>query len=176
MYDLDDVRMAKGIHIAHLNIPSLVNKWEIFKTQVVSSNLHIISLSETWLNSKLPNNILELSDDYTLIRNDRQWTQEGASEPKKGGGVAIYIKNNIKFSATNFSHWNTSNRNIESQWISVSFPNSKPIIIGNIYRPPQGNIDNFVQVLDNVLNQIDLSKFEIYLLGDMNMDMSDKKK
>ena len=167
--------MAKGIHIAHLNIRSLVNKWEVFKTQLMSGDLHVVTLSETWLNDKIPNSILDLSKDYTFIRNDRQWSEEGHNEPKKGGAVAMYIKNTLNYSATDYNHWNTSNRNIESQWVKITLPNSKPIIIGNIYRPPQGSIENFVQVLDDVFSQIDLSKFEIYLLGDMNIDMSDKK-
>ena len=174
MYDLVDVCMAKGMHLAHLNIRSLVNKWEIFKTQFIESNLHFIGLSETWLNEKIPSDILKLSDEYTLIRNDRNWTEEGANMPKKGGGVAIYVRNNLKFSETNFKHLNSNSKDIESQWITISLPNSKPLLIGNIYRPPQGNVDAFIQVLENVLNEIDSNKFELYMMGDVNIDMLDK--
>ena len=70
---------------------------------------------------------------------------------------------------------NTSTKDIESQWILISLPHSKPIVVGNIYRPPQGNIDTFIQVLDNVFNEIDLSNTELYLMGDMNIDMLDKQ-
>ena len=38
----------------------------------------------------------------------------------------------------------------------------------------QGSIEGFTQALDNVFTEIDLSKVEIYLIGDMNIDMSDK--
>ena len=75
----------------------------------------------------------------------------------------------------NLKDWNTSNIDIESQWISIELPNCKPLLIGNVYRPPKGNIDTFTQVLDNILNEIDLSKFELYLMGDMNIDMADKQ-
>ena len=175
MYDLSEILTTKGIHIAHLNIRSLVNKWEIFKAQFMRSNLHFIGLSETWLNTKLPDEMLKLSNEYTLIRNDRNWSDENGNEPKKGGGIACYIKNDLKFSHMDYSHWNTSSKDIESQWISLQFPNSKPIIIGNIYRPPQGSIDGFTHVLDNIFTEIDLSKVELYLIGDMNVDMIDKQ-
>ena len=57
MYGLDDIQLAKGMHIAHMNIRSIANKWEVFKTQFSSSNFHILGLSETWLNDKLPNDL-----------------------------------------------------------------------------------------------------------------------
>ena len=120
MYNIDDVSMAKGIHLAHLNARSLVNKWEIFKAHFMSSNLHFIGLSETWLNDKIPSEILKLSKGLTLMRNDRKWFEDGNTEPKKGGGVAVYIRNNLKFSENNFKHFNTSCKNIESQWVTIS--------------------------------------------------------
>ena len=71
MYGLNYIEMAKGMHIAHLKVSSLVNKWEVFKTQFMSSNLHSLGLSETWLNAKLPNELFELPNEFTLVRNDR---------------------------------------------------------------------------------------------------------
>ena len=174
MYDLDDIEMAKGLHIAHLNIRSLINKWDVFKTQFMDKNLHVLGLSETWLNNKLPNNLFKLSNDFTLIRNDRKWSDNNSIEPKRGGGVALYIKNCLNFSDNDFSDWNTSNRDIESQWVTIKYPNSRTILIGNIYRPPQGNIDKFNQVLEEFFNKLDLRKFEILLMGDMNIDLLDK--
>ena len=83
MYDLNDIYTAKGIHLAHLNIRSLPNKWEVFKTQFMSSNLHILGVSETWLNDKLPSEMFKLSNEYSLIRNYRKWTDERTLETKK---------------------------------------------------------------------------------------------
>ena len=175
MYGLDDVKLAKGMHIAHINIRSITNKWDVFKAQFSSSNLHILGLSETWLNNKLPSGLYNLSNDYTFLRNDRNWCDIGTNIPKKGGGVALFIKNGLTFSEADYSHLNTNNIDIESQWVLVKQPNSKTILIGNIYRPPQGNIENFIQVLENSFTNIDLSKTELYLMGDFNIDMLDKK-
>ena len=175
MYGIDDIGLAKGMHIAHMNVRSIVNKWEIFKTHFSSSNLHILGISDTWLNNKLPNELFSLSNEYCLYRNDRGWTETGNLNVKKGGGVAIYVKNNLKSSNVEFQHLNNNSRDIESQWISIRQPNCKTIIIGNIYRPPQGNIENFVQVLEQNLDSIDSNVAEIFMMGDFNIDMCDKK-
>ena len=70
---------------------------------------------------------------------------------------------------------NTSNKDIESQWVTVQHPNCKTILIGNLYRPPQGSIDNFTQVLEDIIVNLDLTKIELYIMGDLNIDMLDKK-
>ena len=163
------------MHMAHINIRSITNKWDVFKAQFSSSNLHILGLSETWLNSKLPNDLYNLHNDYTLLRNDRNWCDTGSNYTKKGGGVALFIKNGLIFSESDFRYLNTNNIDLESQWVSIKQPNSKTILIGNIYRPPQGNIENFIQVLENIFTEIDLLRIEIYIMGDFNIDMLDKK-
>ena len=166
---------AKGLHIAHLNIRSLINKSDVFKAQFKDTNLHILGLSETWLNDKLPNKLFALNNNFSLLRNDRNWPNIENNGPKRGGGVALYISNSLKYSENDFSHWNTSTIDIESQWITIKPPHSKTMLIGNIYRPPQGKIEKFTQVLESYFNEIDLSKFEIFLMGDMNIDLLDKK-
>ena len=175
MYGLNDIKEAKGIHIAHINVRSIANKWELLKINFMSANLHVLGLSETWLNGGLPNELYTLSNDYTLLRNDRSWLDDSGSQIKKGGGVAMYIKKNLDFSETSHSHLNTSNVNLESQWISIKQKNSKLILLGNVYRPPQGNIDAFIHVLETILSSLDLSKIELYIMGDINIDFNDKK-
>ena len=175
MYGIDDIKKAKGLHIAHMNVRSIANKWELFKIHFSCSNLHILGISETWLNNKLPNEMFSLSKDYYLYRNDRNWIEPGSSTVKKGGGVAIYIKNNLISSDTEFQHLNKSCKDIEVQWISIRQPNIKTIVVGNIYRPPQGNVDSFIQVLEDTLDCYDLNRTEIYLMGDLNIDIMDKK-
>ena len=69
MYGLDDIKEAKGMHIAHINVGSMTNKWELIKMNFMSTNLHVLVISETWLNVMLHSGLYE----YTLIRNDRSW-------------------------------------------------------------------------------------------------------
>ena len=175
MYGLDSIKEAKGLHLAHLNVRSISNKWELLKANFMSTNLHVLGLSETWLKSSLPSEFYTLSDEYHLTRNDRNWKDNNCLTIKKGGGVAMFIKNDLDYSEVSHKHLNTSNINIESQWISIKQKNSKPILIGNVYRPPQGDIDEFIHVLENIFTTVDLNKIELYIMGDVNIDFNDKK-
>ena len=76
-HDLQNINNIKGMHIAHITTRSMVNKWDLIKAQFANSNLHVISLSETWLHDKLPSNLFMMNDNYNFIRQDRGW-----SEPK----------------------------------------------------------------------------------------------
>ena len=68
MYGLDEIKNSKGMHMAHLNIRSLQNKWENFKLHFMNSNLHVLGVSETWLNDKLPNEMFNLSRKFLFYR------------------------------------------------------------------------------------------------------------
>ena len=170
MYGLDDIANARGMHIGHLNVRSMVNKWDLLKAQFSSSNFHILGFSETWLSEALPTMLFELSSEYTFLRNDRNWSENTGMNVKKGGGLGIYIHNGLNFSETSHNNLNCSIRDIEMQWISIKQPHSKLILVGNVYRPPQGNIESFMQVLENVFSNIDTTNTEMYLMGDFNID------
>ena len=73
MYDLNEISNTKGMHMAHLNIRSLVNKWDNTIANFMNSGIDTLSFSETWLHSQLPDNMFHMSDDYTLLRFDRNW-------------------------------------------------------------------------------------------------------
>ena len=89
MYDIDEIRNLKGLHMAHLNVRSLANKWDNVKANFMNSGIHILTFSETWLHNQLASNLFQLSNDYTLLRLDRNWNDNNNpnSPPKKGGGV-----------------------------------------------------------------------------------------
>ena len=105
MYELEEMKNAKGLHITHLNVRSLVNKWDNIKANLSDSGIHVLTFSETWLHNLLPNAIFELGHEYTLVRNDRKWndTNNALLPPKRGGGVCMYIKNTLQFSEVEYS-------------------------------------------------------------------------
>ena len=53
--------------------------------------------------------------------------------------------------------------------IAVGIPIGIPIAVGIFYRPPNSN--DFLNLLSNSFQQIDLNKKEIYLLGDFNINL-----
>ena len=52
----------------------------------------------------------------------------------------------------------------------------KDVVICNIYRPPQGKLDKALKYLDECLGSINTNKDEIYILGDLNVDVKTKRK
>ena len=72
---------------------------------------------------------------------------------------------------------NLNNADIELQVLLICKPFMKRVIFINVYRPPDGKPDIFIQHLKNTLSSIqNLSKFEVILTGDMNIDKLTKVK
>ena len=176
MVDLNDISSTKGLHIAHLNVRSLVNKWDNIKANFLDSGIHILTFSETWLHALLPDNQFCLGTHYTLLRNDRKWndSNDKTLPPKKGGGTCMYINNTLCFSENTYSDLDISTIDLEAQWVAISQKPNKTILIGNLYRPPQGNAKNCIDMIENALSNVDLQKVEIILMGDLNLDLLDK--
>ena len=108
---------------------------------------------------------------YNLERNDRKWGVD-RGQVKKGGGVACYIKQNLTYSREN-EDLNISTIDIESLWITILIPNMRKIVIGTMYRPPQGNIKKFTELIEKQVKDIHdkLSQpFDLFILGDINID------
>jgi hypothetical protein len=87
----------------------------------LNNQFQIIGLTETWLN-----------DNYDFVNVNRS--------NKIGGGVGIYITNQIKYKLC--TDLNTSIENvIESVFIEIITAVGKNIIVSLIYRPPNNKID-----------------------------------
>jgi len=100
---------------------------------------------------------------YNIFRRDRP--------KRRGGGVAIYIRDDIEASVC--KELNTSDTRFELLWIRNSFLN-RPIVVGALYNPlkPVGLyqfcelIDQLDRVLTNILESSDNSL--VLLAGDFN--------
>ena len=129
----------KGIHIVHMNTRSLgdIRKIDSIKPQIERSKAHIIGLSETWLGDHIPTNLLEIQG-YNLTRVDRSWGDENLGV-KRCGGVALYYKNMLQYTVHKLAKLNSRSKNAEMQWVYIKQDNIRPIVIVNIYCPPQGD-------------------------------------
>ena len=106
-----------------------------------------------------------------MFRNDRSWSEQGTN-PKRGGGLATLISNTHNFDTTELTEYNLSNCNIEYLWVKVKPVSAKTMIIGNIYRPPGGNVEEFFNSLNSILDSLnDLNKMDLCLLGDFNISL-----
>ena len=160
----------RGFHIAHINVQSINNKLDLVKFHVKQMGFHVFSISETWLTEVMPDSFLNISE-YNLVRWDRKWCEIGSNVVKRGGGVALYIKEELTFSQQGLGQYNVSNKNIECLWIKILRENAKDIIVGIVYRPPGGNVEMFCDYLKNTMEEIgnNFNK-EIFILGDFNLN------
>ena len=123
------VKSPTDLVILSANVRSLYCKFEEFQILVSSlrCELDFVCLSETWLTDstvKLCN--LEGFDMFNVTRSG-----------VRGGGVAIYTSH--QYNSSMIDHLSNCNTNIESIFVKCSFYNME-IIIGCVYRPPNGDI------------------------------------
>ncbi|VDI27296.1 Hypothetical predicted protein [Mytilus galloprovincialis] len=117
--------------------------------------------SETFLSDSVQNKEIDIKG-YDTNRKDRIG--------KSGGGFLIYISNML----TTIRRHDLENDDIESMWIEIIFVHQKPILIGNIYRPPKSNAE-WVTKFELMLTNVDIEDKEMIILGDFNINLSSRK-
>ena len=153
---------TNSLSLIHLNTRSIVNKFDSFKQLMNSFNLsfQVIGLTETWLNDT--NDDLFKLENYNFVNVNRC--------NKNGGGVGIYISNQMKYKLRTDLNLNYEN-SIESVFIETITAAGKNIIIGVIYRPPNNKLDEFENNINQILSKIDKENKICYLMGDFNIDL-----
>ena len=94
-------------------------------------------------------------DEYDLLRCDRN---------RHGGGVACYIRNDLSYNVKSYFP-----KDIENIFFELLLPNTKPIVVGTIYHPP--NQTNFMEIFNENLSKVDTNNVETYFLGDFNVNL-----
>ena len=111
------------------------------------NDVDILTLNDTWLKSNFK---LDMPN-YTITRND--------GPRRQGGGVAILVRNNIKFDIIDMcSTINTDNEAITILLKDTQHSTSAP----TIYMPPAFTINT--TLLSNIKNSAD----NIIITGDLN--------
>ena len=100
------------------------------------------------------------------MRHDRGRDEHGTI--KRGGGLCTYIKTGLI--CNNLSEFAIIGNNIELSVIKYKLPHTREIYVSNVYRPPNGDI--FIKCLqDCILELRDVRNCDIFIGGDMNIDM-----
>ena len=122
--------------IFHLNICSLLNKWDELLNNLGMLNIsfNFVCITETWLSSDDPLGTLNMSG-YTPFHLHR----EG-----RGGGVSVFV--NSSFHCKKLEQFSMVNENIESLIVEVCL-NNMIVVFCTVYRPPHGSIDIFLRLL-----------------------------
>ena len=119
----------------------------------------MLALSETWLSPKTSDCEVTIPW-YSVVQKDRT-----GSAKLNGGGVLLYIRDNIPFTVKN-----ELANNEELLWIEINKPKCKPLLIAATYKPPNVKEANFLESLSNCLAKIDLDKNGVGLMGDFSID------
>ena len=95
---------------------------------------------------------------------DRAALKQGTLNTKHGVGVVVYIADHIKNKRRNDLEISET----ESIWLEINLKktNTKPILIGSIYRAPSSSVQS--------INEFSLQTSaadEIYFLGDFNINL-----
>ena len=153
----------KGIKIIHQNCRGLFNNMANLTALFSGQKNTILTLSETHIESNSAHDVDDLYQipGFQFIKRNRT--------TGKGGGVAVYISNNIKWKRKN----NFENSNIESVWIEITPNKSKSFFVGCVYRPPDSSCHlskewNNIFSLD-LANIFDCEK-ETIVVGDFNVN------
>jgi hypothetical protein len=150
--------------VLHHNIRSAQKNLESLQHLLHSINIDfsIIGLTETWLNQF----------NFSLYGIDGYFSEHNFRQNRRGGGVALYIKNTIKYKCR--TDLDILNDFIESKFIEIQTETTgieKPIIVGVIYRPPNTDIEDFNEWMNNTMTKINNENKNIYLLGDFNINI-----
>lgn len=141
------------MYVIHLNIRSLRPKIDLLKAWLTYNKPHVITLSETWLNSNISDNEINL-DNYVLYRKDRG---------SRGGGLVTYVSSNLTAELVSPDE---NPLNFECLFVKISLHENKRLIIGNIYKPPSAPAETTKGIMSTI-NSIDCINEKI-ILGDFN--------
>ena len=119
---------SQSINMGHFNARSIRNKMEEISYFTKQNNIHIITISETWLCPEFSDNYINLPNFQSVFRQDRN---------KNSGGVCIFVSDQLSCSRRS----DLESQDLELLWVEVFFEQSPhtqyPLLIGCCYRPPK---------------------------------------
>ena len=130
----------------------------------IKHKFSIIGLAET--NTDPANGNLYQLDGYTSCYQARYFCSKKNQTKSKGSGVCLYVNNSLNYNIINDLSLCTDY--IETLFIEITSIQDH-IVIGVVYRPPNGSIDQFNEAYEDILNKIIDKK--AYILGDFNINL-----
>ena len=153
------------IRLVCLNIRSAPKNLEQFNVlmEPVFDKCPIITLTETWFTNETVN---------LYFINSFSGFHTHLPSKKRGGGVSIFIHSH--YSASRIENISFCYPHIETVFIKLpkgSVSCDKGVIVGCVYRPPQGDIKKFNDEILTICEYLSRTDNIIYLCGDINLDL-----
>ena len=157
--DRSITKEAEDLMILNLNIRGLYSK--LGNLQYLIDNVSkvapdVITLSETWSSKNTPK--FEIPG-YKIFRQDH--------ENKKGGGVAILVRNNLQSRALELTKVID---NVEICGVQIN-TNKGQLGVLSVYRPPNTRATNFKSIFEKIVKLARKSCKDIIIGMDHNLDL-----
>lgn len=146
--------------MVHLNVWSLLGKFDDFLCFFRFVNCSLFAVSETWLSDSIPTSIIDIPE-FKTYRCDRG---------SRGGGLLLYVHGSLK--STRLELIDRLNYpDFEQLWVSITFNKKMKIAVAVVYRPSSVPVQ-CMSDLDTMIRYIQLNVTNhIIVTGDFNIDM-----
>ena len=142
------------------NCRSLLPKVDELRAAVKSVKPSFIATTETRLNNGINNTEVDING-YCI---------EGHHRNSHGGGVAIYIRDGLKYERK----LELEEPHFETLCIEFKMSKNLPCLLICAYRAPKPHVESFIDYLDDVTRDALRSNKQIIIIGDLNCDCLDQ--
>ncbi len=139
------------LRIRSLNAQSLCNKLAELQVLLLSGEIDILCIVETWLTDAYPDSLLSATGAYQVVRADRG---------SRGGGVVFLLRKGISFVSVQVAD------RLEIVALDLVSSQGKYRLLG-VYLPPRLEFIVLSLALAEILRLIDVS-YPVLVLGDFN--------
>ncbi|XP_015224518.1 PREDICTED: uncharacterized protein LOC107080829 [Cyprinodon variegatus] len=151
---------SERLSVALLNINGLRHKMDYIRHIISRDKVHVFALCETKLDASVEDRKVGIPG-FRLWRRDRK--------EKKGGGVALYVKNDIEAKERTDLMRTTA----EIIWVELDITGSRPVLLGCFYRPPNSDREYLDKLYENMTLMLkEKEEKDIFVMGDFNIDWS----
>ena len=151
------------------NIDGMAQNFDPLYAQisVLKNKFDILALAET--------NLYEPQKNLYKIPGYLSYFNSKFADKHKGSGLGIYVNEN--FVASPMKELDISTADIETLFIKIC-NSDQPFNFGVVYRPPNGNINNFNHQFEKILDEVSTSNSNTIICGDFNINLlnSDSRK
>ena len=155
--------------ILYFNSGSIINKRDFLDIILKCDKYGMVFITETWLKSCYPDSFIVDTNEYSLIRGDRQ-------SGKRGGGICVIYKNSFASKIT--TPYINLDRCIGFEILAfdIHVNKFKYYRFLLVYLPPDSakNVETMTTLLDTIQN-LNVTK-DFYVLGDFNLSKINWKK
>jgi hypothetical protein len=147
-----------------LNVRSAPKNLSEFRNylNLFSHEFSVIGLTETWLNE----------ENMSVCNLNGYQCEHAVRQNRMGGGVSLFLKSHINYTQRN--DLQIFCQELESLFIEIPkdcLGSTKNTLVGVIYRPPGTDLENFLILLNDLLDKICHDDVNIYLMGDFNINL-----